>query len=49
MAKKRAAEERRRHTEENGFNDDDTSIDNNPIPRDVLVYTKEKYDVQMEL
>ncbi len=49
MGRKRTAEERRRHAEENGFNDDDTDVDDNPIPRDVLDYTKGRYDVQMEL
>ncbi|KAK3939116.1 hypothetical protein QBC46DRAFT_365016 [Diplogelasinospora grovesii] len=49
MGRKRSAEDRRRHAEENGFNDDDTDVDDNPVPRDVLDYTKERYDVQMEL
>ncbi|KAH7025146.1 uncharacterized protein B0I36DRAFT_367030 [Microdochium trichocladiopsis] len=49
MGRKRTAEEKRRYAEENGFNDDDTDVDDNPIPRDVLDYTKERYDVQMEL
>lgn len=49
MGKKRTAEERRRYAKENGFDDDDTDVDDNPVPRDVLDYTKEKYDVQMEL
>ncbi|KAI0534969.1 hypothetical protein GGR58DRAFT_515723 [Xylaria digitata] len=44
MGKKRTAEERRRYAEENGFDDDDTDVDDNPVPRDVLDYTKEKYD-----
>lgn len=48
MGRKRTAEDRRRYAE-NSFDDDDTDIDDNPIPRDVLEYTKERYDVQMEL
>jgi hypothetical protein len=31
MGRKRRAEERRRHAEENGFNDDDTDVDDNPM------------------
>jgi hypothetical protein len=49
MGRKRTAEERRRYAEKNGFNDDDTDVDDNPIPRDVLDYTKGRYDVQMDL
>ena len=49
MGRKRIVEERRKLVEENGFNDDDTDIDDNPIPRDVLDYIKGRYDVQMEL
>ena len=49
MGRKRTAEERRRCSEENGLNDDDTDVDDDPIPRDVLDYTKGRYDVQMEL
>ncbi|KAK0707790.1 hypothetical protein B0H67DRAFT_495372 [Lasiosphaeris hirsuta] len=49
MGRKRTAEEKRRYAEDNGFNDDDTDVDDNPIPRDVLDYTKERYDVQIEL
>ncbi|KAK4442089.1 hypothetical protein QBC34DRAFT_313845 [Podospora aff. communis PSN243] len=49
MVKKRTAEERRSYAEQNGFNDDDTDVDDNPIPRDILDYTKGKHDVQMEL
>ena len=45
MGKKRTAEERRRHAEENGFDDDDTDVDDNPVLWDVLDYTKGKYDV----
>jgi len=41
MDKKRTAEERRRRAEENGFSDDDTDTDDNPIPGDGLDYTKE--------
>jgi len=49
MDKKRTAEERRRRAEENGFGDDDTDTDDNPIPGDGLDYTREKYAVQMDL
>ncbi|KAK3935358.1 hypothetical protein QBC46DRAFT_453540 [Diplogelasinospora grovesii] len=49
MGRKRTAEDRRRHAEQNGYNDDEATVDDNPVPRDVLDYTKERYDVQMEL
>lgn len=49
MGRKRTAEDRRRYAEENGFDDNDTDINNDPIPRDVLEYTKGRYDVQMDL
>jgi hypothetical protein len=49
MGKRRTAEHKRRYTEENGFNYDDTDFDDNPILRGVLDYTKGKYDVQIEL
>ena len=51
MGRKRTAEDRRRHAEQNGYIDDETAaaVDDNPVPRDVLDYTKERYDVQMEL
>jgi hypothetical protein len=49
MGRKRTAEDRRRLAEENGYDDDDSDVDDNPVPRDVLDYTKERYDVQMEL
>jgi hypothetical protein len=49
MPRKRTAEERRRYAEENGFDDNDTDFDDCPVPRDVLEYTKERYDVQMDL
>ena len=35
------------YAEDNGFNDDDTVIDDNPVPRDVLDCTKERYNAQM--
>lgn len=38
MGKKRMAEERRRYAEEKGFDDDDTGVGNNPIPRDISGY-----------
>lgn len=41
MDRKRTAEDGRRNAEENGFEDDDTDIDDNPIPRDVLEYTRD--------
>ena len=46
---KKTADERRRHAEENGFNDDNTNVSDNPIPQEVLDYTKGKYNVQIEL
>lgn len=49
MGKKRTAEDRRRLAEQNGYNDNDTAVDDNHVPRNVLDYTKGKYDVQMEL
>lgn len=49
MGRKRTAEDKRRYAEENGFDDDDTGIDDNHIPREVLKFTKETYDVQMGL
>ncbi|KAK0721562.1 hypothetical protein B0T26DRAFT_739088 [Lasiosphaeria miniovina] len=49
MVRRRTAEERRRCAEENGFDDDDTDVDDKPIPRDVLDYTKERYNHQMDL
>lgn len=49
MVRKRTGQEKRRLAEENGYNDDDLGIDNNPVPRQVLEYTKGKYDTQMEL
>jgi len=45
MVNKRTVEERRRYTEENGFNNYNTDIDNNPISRDIMDYTKGKYNV----
>ena len=38
-----------RHAEQNGYNNNETTIDDNPVPLGVLDYTKERYDVQMEL
>jgi hypothetical protein len=49
MGRKRTAEDRRRHAEQNGYNNDETTVDDNPVPQDVLDYTKERYHVQMEL
>ena len=49
IVRKRTAEERRRCAEENGFTDDDTDVDDEPVPRDVLDYTKDRYDDQMDL
>ncbi|KAK4032828.1 hypothetical protein C8A01DRAFT_50461 [Parachaetomium inaequale] len=51
MGRKRTAEDRRRHAEQNGYIDDETAaaVDDNPVPRYILDYTKERYDVQMEL
>ena len=49
MGRKRTAEERRRYAENNGYDDDDSPLDDDPVPRDILEYTKGKYDVQMEL
>ena len=46
---KKTVEERRRYDKENGFNNDNADIKNIPIPRDILDYSKEKYNVQMEL
>jgi hypothetical protein len=49
MGRKRTAEERRGDAEDNVFNDDGTAADDNPILRDILDYTKERYDIQTEL
>jgi len=49
MPRKRTAEERRRYAEENGFEGNDTDINDCPVPRYVLDYTKERYNVQMDL
>jgi hypothetical protein len=49
MDRKGTTEETRRLAEQDGYNDDETTVDNNPIPRDILDYTKERYGVQMEL
>ncbi|RYP60389.1 hypothetical protein DL771_010532 [Monosporascus sp. 5C6A] len=49
MGKKRTAEDRRRYAEENGFNDDARDVDDKPVPREVLDYTKERYGFQMEM
>ncbi|RYO74330.1 hypothetical protein DL764_010855 [Monosporascus ibericus] len=49
MGKKRTAEDRRRYAEENGFNDDARDVDDKPVPREVLDYTKERYSFQMEM
>ncbi|KAK3939345.1 hypothetical protein QBC46DRAFT_364849 [Diplogelasinospora grovesii] len=49
MGRKRTAEDRRKHAEENGYDDDEDAVDDNLVPRDVLDYTKGRYDVQMEL
>ena len=49
MGKKRTAEERGRLAEENGYNDYDTDFDDDPVPCAVLDYTKEAYNVQMDL
>ncbi|KAK0717568.1 hypothetical protein B0T26DRAFT_740895 [Lasiosphaeria miniovina] len=49
MVRKRTADERRRCAEENGFNDDDTDVDDEPVPREVLDYTKERSKDQMDL
>lgn len=49
MGRRRTVEDRRRLAEENGYDDDDSDVDDNPAPRDALEYTKERYDVQMEL
>ena len=45
MGRKRTAEDRRRHEERNGYNGDETTVDDNPVPRDVLDYAKERYHV----
>ena len=42
------AEERRIYAQENGFNDN-TDINGNSIPRDVLITPREDTTVQMEL
>lgn len=49
MVKKRSGEEKRRLAEEKGYNDNDPTINDNPVPRQVLKYTKDKYDTQKEL
>jgi hypothetical protein len=49
MVRKRTAEERRRYAEENGFDDDDTDVDDNLVPCDVLDYTRVRYKDQMDL
>lgn len=49
MDRKGTTEETRRLAEQDGYNDDETTVDNNPVPRDILDYTKERYGVQMEL
>jgi hypothetical protein len=46
--RERTAEDRR-HAEQTGYNNNETTIDDNPVPLGVLDYTKERYDVQMEL
>jgi hypothetical protein len=42
MSRKRTAKDRRRLAEENRYNDDETTVDDNPVPRIVLDYTKER-------
>lgn len=49
MGKKRTAKDKRRLAEENGYDDDETTVDDTPVPNKVLEYTKGKYDVQTEL
>ena len=51
MGRKRTAEDRRRHVEQNSYIDDKmaVAVDANPVLQDVLDYTKERYNVQMEL
>ena len=47
MGRKRTAEDRRRHTEGNGYVNDKTAagVDDTPVLHNVLDYTKEKYDI----
>ena len=49
VGRQRTAEDRRRYAEENGYNDNDAEVDDSPVPRQVLDYTKERYNVQMDL
>ena len=47
MNKRRTAEEKRRYTEDNGFNGNNKDVNDTPIPRDVLDYAKGKNDVKI--
>jgi hypothetical protein len=49
MGRKRTAADRRRYADQNGFNDDETTVDDDPVRRDLLPYTKERYMVQIDL
>ena len=46
MGRKRTTEQKRKFAEGNGYNDDGEMVDNNPVPRNILPYTREKYSVQ---
>jgi hypothetical protein len=49
MGRERTADDRRRQAEQNGYNNDEKTVDDNPVPLGLLDYTKKRYDVQMEL
>ncbi|KAK3899347.1 hypothetical protein C8A05DRAFT_18211 [Staphylotrichum tortipilum] len=51
MGRKRTAEDRRRHAEWNGYIDDEATagVDDTPVPRNVLPYTRARCDVQVGL
>jgi hypothetical protein len=49
MGKKKTAAEKVKAAREKGFNDDMTSIDDRPVLRKILDYSKGLYNIQMEV
>jgi hypothetical protein len=49
MAKKKTAAEKVKAAREKGFNNDMTGIDDCPVLRKILGYSKGLYDTQMEV
>ncbi len=49
MGKKKTVGEKVKAAREKGFNDDMTGIDDRPVLREILDYSKGLYEIQMEV